>query len=169
MVLTSEPEFTPNQGNITEMRDLVQRNRNLWNQSSSAKVTVVFFFFFFFCKVRQNDCIASMPCNFKSWPAKEITLADQKIRIWWRSYSKCNQPPAGFSVYATFDPCFLRKRETTSVGMQILTPVHFLPVFLWLTSYYFYSPCPTEGAQQGDGSFVFHRLSVISHSHFHFK
>lgn len=89
MVLTSEPEFTPNQGNITEMRNVVQRNRDLWNQSSSAKITVVFFFFFF-CKVRQNDCIASMPCNFKSWPAKEITLADQKIRIWWRSYSKCN-------------------------------------------------------------------------------
>ena len=45
--------------------------------------------------------------------------------------------------------------------MQILTTVHFLPVFLWLTSYYFYSPCPTEGAQRGDGSCVF-QLKVLS-------
>lgn len=46
MVLTPVPEFTPNQGSITEMRDLVQRNRNLWNQSSSAKIRVVFFCLF---------------------------------------------------------------------------------------------------------------------------
>lgn len=67
-----------------------------------------------------------MPCNFKSWPAKEITLADRKSE----SDDAATQnmtTSAGFSVYATFDPCFLMK--TTSVGMQILTPVHFLPVF----------------------------------------
>lgn len=44
----------------------------------------------------------------------------------------------------SFDLCFLLTSDTTSVGMQIHKTVHFLPVFLWLASYYFYSPCPVR-------------------------